>query len=160
MPLQEVSYTPQVLQWLRLAWVHFSSHGLHVLAHAIPLVWNAVPVFTTLIEIYTLLCLSVKLVANFYSVDEECKGTLLNWIWLSSIMRNMCAYLLVLSEWLSITSVNISNVNISCDIIGIVLGSSANQNLFAEPYWVNISYHNICQYHRFYKSVIVTIVFY
>ena len=68
--------------------------------------------------------------------------------------------LLILSEWLSITSVNISNVNISCDIIGIVLVSSANQNLFAEPYCVNISYHNICQYQKFYKLVIVTMVFY
>lgn len=61
------------------------------------------------------------------------------------------AYLLVLSELLSVTPVNISDMNISCEMIAIVLVSSANQNLFAEHYWVNISYHNICQYHRFYK---------
>ena len=35
--------------------------------------------------------LSVKLVANFYSVDEEYQGTLLNWIWLSSIMEKAMA---------------------------------------------------------------------
>ena len=75
----------------RLAWVHFSPTGLHVFAHTVPLVWNAVPGFTTHIEIYTLLCLSVKLVANFYSVDEECKGTLLNWIWLPNITERAMA---------------------------------------------------------------------
>lgn len=43
-----------------------------------------------------------------------------------------CVYLLVLSEWLSITSVNISDMNISHEMIAIVLVSFANQNLFAE----------------------------
>lgn len=43
-----------------------------------------------------------------------------------------CVYLLVLSEWLSITPVNISDMNISREMIAIVLVSFANQNLFAE----------------------------
>lgn len=43
-----------------------------------------------------------------------------------------CVYLLVLSEWLSITPVNISDMNISRGMIAIVLVSFANQNLFAE----------------------------
>lgn len=45
---------------------------------------------------------------------------------------NECVYLLVLSEWLSITPVNISHMNISREMIAIVLVSFANQNLFAE----------------------------
>lgn len=45
---------------------------------------------------------------------------------------NKCVYLLVLSEWLSITPVNISDMNISHEMNAIVLVSSANQNLFAE----------------------------
>lgn len=45
---------------------------------------------------------------------------------------NECVYLLVLSEWLSITPVNISDMNISHEMIAIVLVSFANQNLFAE----------------------------
>lgn len=43
-----------------------------------------------------------------------------------------CVYLLVLSEWLSITPVNISDMNISRGMIAIVLVRFANQNLFAE----------------------------
>ena len=74
--------------------------------------------------------------------------------------EDKCVYLLVLSEWLSITPVNISDGDISCEMIAIVLFSFANQNLFVEHYWVNISYHNICQYHRLYKLVIVTVGFY
>lgn len=53
-------------------------------------------------------------------------------------------YLLVLNEWLSITSVNISDMNILCGMIAIVLGIFANQNLFAKHHQANISYHSTC----------------
>lgn len=53
-------------------------------------------------------------------------------------------YLLVLNEWLSITSVNISDMNILCGMIAIVLVSFANQNLFAKHHQANISYHGVC----------------
>lgn len=53
-------------------------------------------------------------------------------------------YLLVLNEWLSITSVNIPDMNILCGAIAIVLVSFANQNLFAKHHQTNISYHSAC----------------
>lgn len=63
-------------------------------------------------------------------------------------------YLLVLNEWLSITSVNISDMNILCGKIAIVLVSFANQNLFAKHHQA-LSW--CLHYLRSYKLVIVTV---